>query len=278
MENRLFWIKLFFVVTYLFNVVRPDNGCVYVCSSKNCTFGYLPIGCPRCQCAPDPCRFSQCPQGYICQSVPQACPYQGQGCPHKAQCVPNVKNGEQPCGCKNGYNPVCGLNGMNYANDCTRICAGVIKYSDGYCRNNCPRIYQPVCASNGLSYENDCLRQYGGVGRLYEGLCPCRCDLTSNPVCGQDGQTYLNACIMECAGVPLAQKGSCDCIRNCPIAASPVCGSDYMTYYNDCFRHCANVFLYLNYACPANGKKKRDTSSTYLNSVDAIYKLFKNKK
>ncbi|XP_048768877.2 serine protease inhibitor dipetalogastin-like [Ostrea edulis] len=221
--------------------------CLYTCSARQCRYGYLPVGCPRCQCAPNPCLFSQCPTGFSCSTEPSDCGYPQ--CPHKAVCIHNTKNGEQPCGCRSDFSPVCGADGQTYPNDCTRYCAGVLKNNDGFCHCKCSRFYDPVCGADGQFFINKCFLQCRDTAMGTHHLCPCQCPLTVNTVCGVDGQTYINECVLSCAGIPKRQNGSCECLKMCNSVRRPVCGSDFVTYTNDCHRKCAGVDVSVRRPC-----------------------------
>ena len=36
-------------------IMTGVESCLFTCPGKSCPYGYLPVGCPRCQCATDPC-------------------------------------------------------------------------------------------------------------------------------------------------------------------------------------------------------------------------------
>ncbi|OWF45900.1 serine protease inhibitor dipetalogastin-like [Mizuhopecten yessoensis] len=252
-------VAILFVTFCLVPGTNADS-CLFTCLEKNCTFGYLPFGCPRCQCAPDPCLFTTCPQGFRCEAIQSACP-SGLQCPKVARCVADPYNGEQPCACREEFAPVCGVDGLNYPNTCIMLCSGMLKVSDGFCRCNCPQMYAPVCGTNNVTYENDCFRDCQAIFdsrilKQHEGVCECVCPQSENPVCGRDGKTYLNDCVRACAGVPKSSSGSCDCLSKCDALYSPVCGFDGLTYTNDCFRQCSGVGLFSNMACPWNRRRR----------------------
>ena len=77
--------------------------------------------------------------------------------------------------CNSVYNPVCGVNGVTYANLCKlKDCARVEKSNDGPC----------------------------GVPDYVPSKRPRHCDclFTFRPTCGTDNVTYQDACVMNCAG------------------------------------------------------------------------------
>ncbi|KAL4238317.1 Serine protease inhibitor Kazal-type 5 [Mactra antiquata] len=89
------------------------------------------------------------------------------------------------CGCAVVLEPVCGDDGITYANNCEMTCVGVQLASQG------------PCASNGAVTDS-----------------PCLCTYQYDPVCGDNGITYINACLLNCAGVHMAQRG--ECVVNVP--------------------------------------------------------------
>ena len=149
--------------------------------------------------------------------------------------------------CYDLWDPVCGINGITYLNECYADLAGVEVAYEGECNNVCTMIYDPVCGIDGTTYSNECIADLAGVEVAYAGECTCtenfNCNMSSycfkeacaddsgscvlrpefcpdiwKPVCGCDGQTYGNECAAKNTGMSIEHEGACE-PDNCVLAA-----------------------------------------------------------
>ncbi|TMW58853.1 hypothetical protein Poli38472_006998 [Pythium oligandrum] len=157
------------------------------------------------------------------------------------------------------------------------------------CNAFCDRVYEPVCGSNGITYANHCLLDYATcqnprVKLLGEGKCadllgsapgpstssvcvPVPCSVVDAPICGSDGNTYMNLCLLtnaQCDNSKLLvlHEGECgaDTILTCASLTCPqytecreeedtgvaycadVCAPERCSQYEECKLYDAECF------------------------------------
>ena len=175
------------------------------------------------------------------------------------------------CPCNDSLLPVCGSNGMTYANMCRAECANIKAVKYGECGDYnyqwpgpqscaCPfeiDTSNSVCGVNKRTYENKCVANCVNTPVSGGGFCKdkCGCAHYFKPICGRDGATYDNECKSDCLGVAKLHEGICD--KNsvdqcffCKGIIKKVCGNDGKTYDNECYMTCRGAQKQSDGSCP----------------------------
>ncbi|CAN5168361.1 hypothetical protein BH09PSE2_BH09PSE2_11430 [soil metagenome] len=121
---------------------------------------------------------------------------------------------------------VCVFSGPNHP-DRAGVCRPANGGGGGGGGQVCPQIFQPVCGVNGVTYANRCIAGSRGVAVAHDGQCgvvpprpvpprprpyprpPQVCTDIYQPVCGRDGRTYPNACVAHANGARVRHAGEC---------------------------------------------------------------------
>ncbi|XP_036359766.1 agrin isoform X5 [Octopus sinensis] len=174
-------------------------------------------------------------------------------CNFHGVCV--VREGRAECDCptcSEEFDPVCGMNGISYTNECKLRLENCQKRSDvkvkhkGLC-NGCENQrceFYAVCQSDGKNAK--C-------------VCPSACVEVENKVCGTNRITYQNECELKvascrdqklievesrgdcnkCAKIrcpfgSTCENGMCVCPSECPADFEVLCASNGQVYNNEC--------------------------------------------
>ncbi|CAE1274765.1 unnamed protein product [Acanthosepion pharaonis] len=227
--------------TYCEPVLRP------VCGSDGITYDN------ECQLQKDACQNEH--HVTIKQRGPCGIkrPCLNHHCNFYGVCV--VRDGRAECDCptcSEEFDPVCGMNGISYMNECKLKLENCQKRSDvqvkhkGLC-NGCENKkchFYAVCQSDGKNAR--C-------------VCPSACVEVENKVCGTDRITYQNECELKVAScrdqklIEVESRGDCDkcakvrcpfgstcedgdcvCPQVCAADFEPLCASNGQIYTNEC--------------------------------------------
>jgi hypothetical protein len=132
--------------------------------------------------------------------------------------------------------PVCGCDGLTYANACYANAAGVDVAASGECvtpvPGSCGGIAGSACAPNEYCYYPPGQMCDWADGTGHCAVRPDACSDIYDPVCGCDNMTYSSECDAALAGIGVAYKGVCggtDCrTTGCPAGQQcQLCWANY---------------------------------------------------
>ena len=202
------------------NSFSDIESCILTCTQDPCAAHRCPHGgvcrsagpggeplceCPRCTDAYSPvCATDGTSYNNECKLRLEACEKrldlrvqyiglckgcENKRCPHYGICE-SRPNGEAACTCPRTcvphVDPVCGIDGLTYANECEMKVAACNKqqFVTAAYKGDCDLCQHVVC-------------KYGARCEAGRCVCPTDCPGSSDPVCGTDGRSYDNECLMQ---------------------------------------------------------------------------------
>jgi len=137
-----------------------------------------------------------------------------------AGCVLPPSNKADPGACILEFAPVCGEDGITYANKCMAYSAGATISYLGECnptrpQNPCTNEHLPVCGNDGKTYQNTCFVAYSNTTISYMGECGSDEPKEMSEALCKASRGNWNECGSACRGAPEGTMCTMQCVQYC---------------------------------------------------------------